>query len=142
MELNLNMAAILVAVVVNFFIGFIWYTPLFGKAWGKEMGYDPTNKPDTKVMVKGMIFMVIGNFFFAWVLAHNIAAWQFVPGVPEMGVLNNAISSAFFIWLGFYFPGHLGATVWEQKSWKLFGIDAGYSLVSLVVVSLILTYWK
>ena len=67
MELNLNMAAILVAVVVNFFIGFIWYTPLFGKIWGKEMGYDAKTKPDPKVMVKGMIFMVIGNFFFAWV---------------------------------------------------------------------------
>ena len=73
--------------------------------------------------------------------AHNLAAWQFVPGVPEMGPVNNALSSAFFLWLGFYFPSHLGATVWEQKSWKLFGIDAGYSLVSLLVVSLILTCW-
>lgn len=141
MELNLNMAAILVAVVVNFLIGFIWYTPLFGKAWGREMGYDANMKPDPKVMMKGMIFMVIGNFFFAWVLAHNIAAWQFVPGIPEMGPLSNALSTAIFTWLGFYLPGHLGATVWEQKSWKLFLIDTGYSLISLLVVSLILTYW-
>ena len=37
--------------------------------------------------------------------------------------------------------GHLGATVWERKSWKLFAIDAGYSFVSLVVVSVILTHW-
>jgi hypothetical protein len=61
MELNLNMVAILIAVVVNFFIGFIWFTPLFGKIWGKEMGYDANMKPDPKVMMKGMIFMVIGN---------------------------------------------------------------------------------
>ena len=141
MELNLNIVAILVAVVVNFFIGFIWYTPLFGKVWGKEMGYDANMKPDPKVMMKGMIFMVIGNFFFAWVLAHNIAAWQFVPGTSEMGPLSNALSAAFFTWLGFYLPGHLGATVWEQKSWKVFLIDTGYSLVSLLVVSLILTHW-
>lgn len=141
MELNLNWAAILVAVIVNFFIGFIWYTLLFGKVWGKEMGYSPDMKPDPKVMAKGMIFMVIGNFFFAWVLAHNIAAWQFVPGVSEMGPVSNAVSTAFFLWLGFYFPGHLGATVWEQKSWKLFFIDTGYSLVSLLVVSLILSHW-
>ncbi len=142
MELNLNIAAILVAVVVNFVIGFIWYTPLFGKVWGREMGYDPNMKPDSKVMVKGMIFMVIGNFFFAWVLAHNIAAWQFVPGIPEMGPVNNALTTAFFTWLGFYLPGHLGATVWEQKSWKLFFIDTGYALVSLLVVSFIITCWK
>ena len=41
MELKINILAILVAVVVNFILGFIWYTPLFGKTWGKEMGYDP-----------------------------------------------------------------------------------------------------
>ena len=41
----------------------------------------------------------------------------------------------------FYFPGDLGATVWEKKSWKLFAIDTGYHLVSLIVVAFIITYW-
>jgi hypothetical protein len=141
MELKINMIAILVAVVVNFFLGFIWFTPLFGKIWGKEMGYDPNMKPDNKVMFKGMAFMIIGNFLFAWVFAHNIAAWMFVPGIKEMSPFSNGLMSAVFTWLGFYFPGHLGATVWENKSWKLFFINAGYSLVSLLVVALILTYW-
>jgi hypothetical protein len=141
MELKINFAAILVAVVVNFVIGFIWYTPLFGKIWGKEMGYDPTMKPDSKVLAKGMAFMIIGNFLFAWVFAHNIAAWTFVPGVKEMGALSNALSASIFTWIGFYLPGHLGSTVWEKKSWTLFAINAGYDLVSLFVVALILTYW-
>lgn len=142
MELSINMTAILVAVVVNFFLGFIWYTPLFGKAWGKEMGYDPNMKPDNSVMFKGMAFMVIGNFFFAWVFAHNIAAWEFVPGINEAGPMANAMSAAIFTWLGFYFPGELGNTVWEKKSWKLFFINTGYHLASLIVVAMILTFWK
>jgi MFS family permease len=141
MELKINIVAILVAVVVNFVLGFIWFTPLFGKIWGKEMGYDPNMKPDKKVMFKGMAFMIIGNFLFAWVFAHNIAAWLFVPGIKEMSTSTNAIMSAVFTWLGFYFPGHLGATVWERKSWKLFFISTGYSLASLLVVAFILTYW-
>ena len=142
MELKLNIVAILVAVAVNFVLGFIWYTPLFGKIWGKEMGYDSTVKPDKSVLIKGMVFMLIGNFLFAWVFAHNIAAWGFVPGVKEMGPMANAINSAFFTWLGFYFPGHLGATVWEKKSWTLFGINAGYNLASLLVVAFILCSWQ
>ncbi len=141
MELKINFWAILVAVVVNFILGFIWYTPLFGKAWGKEMGFDPDMKPDKSVMLKGMLFMLIGNLLFAGVLAHNIAAWQFVPGVREMGPLSNTLTAAFFTWLGFYLPGELGATVWEQHSWKLFGINTGYHLASLLVVAFILTYW-
>jgi hypothetical protein len=141
MELKINIIAILVAVVVNFVLGFIWYTPLFGKLWGKEMGYDPNMKPDSKVLVKGMLFMIIGNFLFAWVFAHNIAAWQFVPEVKEMGTMANITSSVIFTWLGFYFPGQLGSTVWERKSWTLFAINSGYNLLSLLVVAIILSYW-
>ncbi|HVD98639.1 MAG TPA: DUF1761 domain-containing protein [Cytophagaceae bacterium] len=141
MELKINIAAILVAVVVNFILGFIWYTPLFGKVWGREMGHDPNTKPETKEVTKGMIFMIIGNFLFAWVFAHNMAAWTFVPGMKEMGPLPSALNAAIFTWLGFYFPGHLGSTVWEKKSWTLFAINAGYNLVSLLVVALILAYW-
>jgi len=135
------MVAVLVAVVVNFVLGFIWYTPLFGKIWGKEMGYDPELKPEKSVMLKGMAFMMIGNLLFAGVLAHNIAAWQFVPGIKEMGTLHNALTAAVFTWLGFYLPGQLGATVWENNSWKLFAINTGYHLASLLVVALILSFW-
>ena len=142
MEIKINFLAIFVAVVVNFFIGFIWFTPLFGKAYGKEMGFDMSVKPKKNEMLKGMIFMIIGNFLFAWVFAHNIAAWNFVPGMKDMGIIPNTIMSAVFTWLGFYFPGHLGATVWERKSWKLFAIQGGYSLVSLLVVAFILTSWS
>ena len=142
MELKINFLAILVAVVVNFIIGFIWYTPLFGKIWGKEMGYDPNMKPDPKVMMKGMLFMIIGNFLFAWVFAHNIAAWTFVPGMQNMNPLASALNAAIFTCLGFYVPGHLGSTVWEMKSWKLFFINTGYNLVSLIAVAIILCYWR
>lgn len=142
MEININMLAIVVAVIVNFVLGFIWYTPLFGKVWGKEMGYDPEEKPDKSAMFKGMAFMIIGNFLFAWVFAHNIAAWSFVPGMESMGKVGNILNSAIFTWLGFYFPGELGATVWEKKSWKLFFINTGYHLASLLVVATILVLWK
>ena len=141
MELQINMMAILVVVVVNFFLGFLWYTPLFGKAWAKEMGMDPNMEADKSAMMKGMAFMVIGNFLFAYVLAHNIAAWQYVPGIPEMGVLNNALTTGVFTWIGFYVPGQLGATVWEKNSWKLFSINTGYHLASLIIAALILSYW-
>lgn len=142
MELKINIVAILVAVVANFFLGFIWYTPLFGKVWGKEMGYAPDMKVETSVFVRGLIFMVIGNFLFAWVFSHNIAAWDFVPGISEMSKAQNALMAAVFTWIGFYVPGSLGATVWEKHSWKLFFINTGYNLASLLVVAFILTYWK
>jgi len=45
-SIQINFLAVIVAVVANFFLGFIWYTPLFGKAWAIEMGFDPNEKPE------------------------------------------------------------------------------------------------
>ena len=138
---NINIVAILVAVVVNFVIGFLWYGPVFGKIWAREMGFPPDHKPDNKLFIRGMIFMIIGNFLFAWVFAHNIAAWSYVPGIKEMGAFGNAMNAGIFTWIGFYLPGHLGSTVWDKKSWTLFSINASYDLVAVVSVAMILCYW-
>jgi len=142
-EINVSMTAVLIAVVANFISGFIWYTPLFGKAWVKEMGFDPNEKPPTKVMVSGMIAMVIGNFLFAWVLANNMAAynpltWGFDPSpYPPMGV---AMMAAFFTWMGFYLPVDIGVVTWERKSWKLFFINTGYHFLNLVIAASIIAH--
>ncbi len=139
-SIQINFVAIAVAVVANFILGFLWYTPLFGKRWGKEMGYDMNNKPKTSDFVKGMVFMVIGNFLLAFVLSHNMAAWSFVPETKTMTPMANVTSAAVFTWLGFYFPGDLGSVAWERKSWTLFFINTGYHLVSLFVVASILMF--
>jgi hypothetical protein len=139
-SIHVNFIAIIVAVVANFILGFLWYTPLFGKRWGKEMGYDMNQKPPTSQLVKGMIFMVIGNFLLAFVLSHNMAAWSFVPETKTMTPMANAMSAGVFTWLGFYFPGDLGSVAWERKSWTLFFINTGYHLVSLLLVATILIY--
>lgn len=140
MEMQINMMAVLAAVVANFVLGFIWYTPLFGKAWAKEMGFDTSVKPASGEMAKGLIIMVIGNFFLAYVFAHNIMAWSYVPGAQEMSPMSNVFMSTAFTWLGFYLPVDLGVVAWEKKSWKLFGINTSYHFMMLLVASLILTF--
>ena len=138
--IHINLIAVLVAVVANFVLGFIWYTPLFGKAWAKEMGLDTSVKPTSGQLAKGMTIMVIGNFMMAWVFANNIAAWGYVPGMKEMSTLSNVMSAAVFTWLGFYVPVDLGVVAWEGKSWKLFGINTAYHFLMLLVAALILMY--
>src|ERR1043165_2609524 len=137
-NIHVNIVAIIIAVVANFFLGFIWYTPLFGKVWGREMGYKMDEKPPAGALAKGMIFMVIGNFLLAFVFAHNIAVWNPLtwgqPASPASPA-QNAMMAAFFTWLGFFFPGDLGSVAWERKSWTLFFINTGYHFVSLVLVA-------
>lgn len=77
----------------------------------------------------------------AYVFAHHIAAWGYVPGGQEMSPMDKIIPSI-FTWLGFYVPVDLGAVAWEKKSWKLFAINAGSHFAMLLVASLVLVYMK
>ncbi len=137
-DLNINYVAILLAVVANFVLGYLWYSVLFGKAWAKEMGFDANFKAKPGEMARGMIFMVIGNFLMAYTLAHNNAAWSYVPGIKEMPLAASIANAAFFTWLGFYLPVDIGTVTWERKSWKLFGINTCYHLAMLFVAAIIL----
>ena len=142
-NIHINFLAVIIAVVANFIFGFLWYTPIFGKVWAKEMGFNMDQKPPASAMVKGMIFMVIGNFLMAFVFAHNMAVWNPVTwGQPasDMSPASNAMMAAVFTWLGFYFPGDLGTVAWEMRSWKLFFINTGYHFFSLLIAALILSF--
>lgn len=138
MEITINYVAVAVAVVANFIFGFLWYTPIFGKVWAREMGMDPDAKPDGGAMAKGMIMMVIGNFLMAYVFAHNIAVWGIV--MSDASQMSLMLNSALFTWLGFFLPVDLGTVAWEQKSWKLFLINTTYHLLALAIVGAVLIY--
>ena len=141
-NIHLNMMAILVAVVANFILGALWYMPLFGKAWAKEMKYDMSGpKPPASLMFRGMAIMVIGNFLMAYVFAHNIAVWNPVTWgqtASAMPGMQTAGMAAFFTWLGFYLPQDLGRIAWESASWKLFFINTVYHFLTLLVAAMVI----
>lgn len=144
-NIQIHYLAVGLAVLASFLIGFIWYSFLFSKSWQKEMGYTEKMEIDKKRMIKSLLINVIGTFLMAWVLAHNIAAWDpkswgldkaFMPPVGA------ALSSAIFTWLGFYVPQDLNKVSFQMRSWKLFLIDTSFNLVSLSVAAFILVLMK
>ncbi|PJZ48262.1 DUF1761 domain-containing protein [Leptospira saintgironsiae] len=138
----LNYLAILVGVLANVVIGFLWFGPIFGKVWAKEMGLD-NKEPDNKAMIKSLVIMIIGSFLTAYVLAHSLFVWKpsswNLPGDGPAWMYG--AYAAFYTWLGFYIPMLLGSVAWESKSWRLFFINAGYNLASLAAIGLILAVW-
>ncbi|HZY79735.1 MAG TPA: DUF1761 domain-containing protein [Cyclobacteriaceae bacterium] len=136
---SINIWAVIVATVANFFFGFLWYTPLFGKAWAKEQGIDVTGPPPAGSLAKGLIMNVIGNFLMAFVFANNNWAWSFVPEMKNMSAGFIIFNAAFFTWLGFYLPTDLNTVAWERRSWKFFFINTGYHLGMVTIAAVILT---
>lgn len=135
------MIAAMAAMVV---IGLLWYGPILGKTWMREMGIATDHKPDAKIVKRGMILMVIGAMLTVFALAHGIEAWR-----PSSWKLEGdrpdaayGLFGAFFPWLGFYVPLLLNSVAWESRSWKLFAINAGYHLVALLAAAMILSLWR
>jgi hypothetical protein len=56
--------------------------------------------------------------------------------------VDDGFYSAFFTWIGFYVPLLLSGVAWENKSWKLFGINAGYYFTALLAAGMILAFWR
>ncbi|PJZ67450.1 DUF1761 domain-containing protein [Leptospira wolffii] len=138
----LNFLAIGVSVLATMVIGFLWYGPIFGKIWVKEMGLE-NMEPNTKQMMKSMALGIVGAFLTAYVLSHSIFVWK-----PSSWHLEGdgpawkyGAYGAFYVWLGFFVPLLFNSIAWEGKSWRLFFVNASHNLVSLMVTGIILAVW-
>jgi len=143
-QISVNYLAIGGCVVANFILGWIWYGPLFGKPWAKEMGFPVDFKPAPGQLIKSMIFSIIGAFLISYCLTHSQQVWRpSVWGVgPDGPNFGYGFMSGFFTWLGFFVPLLLNSLAWEGKSWKLFGINAAYHFISLQMLAMILAHWR
>jgi hypothetical protein len=144
-DIPFNTLALLVATVAGFFLSYVWFTPLFGKAWAQEMGFDPKEVPPTPKLIKSLLLTLVSVFLITLVLANNMAAWT--PSTWGVTGANlpkyaQALQAAFFTWMGFFLPNLLQGVAWEKRSWKLFAIDAGYYMTLLLALAFITIYMR
>ena len=138
----INYLALLACAVASMVLGSLWYGPLFGKSWMKEMGI---SKPDTmdakmkKEMNKSYSLMFVGSLVMAYVLAHSLV---FASTYLKVEGVSAGVMAGFWSWLGFIAPVTLGSVLWEHKSWKLWMLNNGYQLVNICVAGVILALWR
>ena len=133
MEAQPNYLAVIVAALSTFLVGGLWYsTALFGKAWMRENGF-------TEEGMKGRSMAKIFGlaFFLALISAINLAMFLGPENRPAMGALWGF--AAGFGWVATFVGTHY---LFERKSFALFLINAGYSVVSLTLMGVILAAWK
>ena len=138
-----NYLAILACGIANMAIGFLWYGPLFGKPWADMMGFKFNTPEDQKAMQKkampGYAASFIGALVTAYVLSHAIT---FASAYLNVAGYTAGLTAGFWNWLGFIAPITIGIVFWDGKPWKLWFINSGYWLVSLLVMGVILAVWR
>lgn len=135
--LHINYLAAVVSAAAAFALGWLWYSPLlFGKLWVAANGYtqqqiEAMRKDAARAYgISFACFVVMAVLFAVLIRICHITA---ILAGGKLGVL---------CWLGFVATTGLTASVYSGKSLKAWGLDAGYQLVYLVVMGLILTAWR
>ena len=133
---HVNYLHVLVAAVVVFVLGWLWYSPLlFFKPWMRLRGMDPVAAMAGAKMPGGKLVVEFARCF---ILAYVIARLVALLGIASaLGAVHFGLS----VWIGFPVIVLTGSVLWENTSWKVAAIHAGDWLVKMLVIPLILTLW-
>jgi hypothetical protein len=126
-----NWFAIAAAVVSTFVIGGIWYSPLlFVHSWLKLSGVDK------QVFDAGLRKALIGDLFAAAAVAlvlNQVIRWSGATGIAS------GLFVALVVWMGFVASVLITQVTYEHRPFAFFAISAGYRLVTLEVMAVILS---
>lgn len=130
---TINYFAVVVAALISFVIGGVWYSPLlFANSWMKENGF---KEEDMKNANMGKVFGT--SFLLALIISFNLAAFIGPQGDFTFGLF--AGFAAGFGWVAM----SIGTVyLFERRSLKLFFINAGYQVVTYTIIGGILGVWK
>jgi len=137
MHFTVNYLAVVVAAVAAWILGALWYSPaLFARQWMAAHNYSPER---IEAMKKGMAKTYAISFLCFVVMAGVLAIL-----VDRLGILGalGGVKLGAITWLGFAATIGLTANLYSDKPLAAFLIDAGYQLVYMVVMGVILAVWK
>lgn len=137
----INVLAVVSATVIAIILGFLWYGPIFGKKWMAEAGITPEKlaRDKAKGMGKTYAIMIVSTCVMSYVLSHVLV---FASMYLQTSGITAGISTGFWMWLGFVMPVSLGSVLWDGKSWTYWFITAGYYLVALIFMGIVLALWQ
>lgn len=163
--MEFNFGILIVAALVPMVIGFVWYGPLFGKAWMGEMGFTEESLKSANMFVIMGLSLVL-SFMLALIVQmlvihqYGVLGTLMPPGASELsgeslqlyndimakhgdayrnfkhGTLHGALSGVFFA-----LPILGIQALFERKSAKYIFINVGYWVLTLALMGGIICQW-
>ncbi len=133
----MNYWAILVAALVFWALGSVWFSVLFKKPWQNGMAKlgIKTHKPNPSEMQKKFVASFLLNIVQVWGIAVLVSSLEIMTVHPAicLGLL-----------VGVCFAGASMAckSLWGNHGLKLTLIDVGYPIVGFIISAIILALWQ
>ena len=135
---QVNYLAVLVAGIVIFVLGGLWYSPvLFARRWIALMGKTEAEMKASAGSAMPLLYLLafLSGVVIAWALA--VVIHHFPPIT-----LGRAALVGLFCWAGFAAPTSFATAIFSATPKPLWLINSGYNAVSFVVAALILAAWQ
>ena len=129
---GLNWLAILVATVIGFAIGGLWYGPLFGDAWLAALG-----KTADQIQPSPTPFIV--SFFTALITAVVLALFINALNISTLG---GGVQIGLLVGIGFIATAMASDSAFGDTGLNLWLIQSGYRVLYSVVMGAILAVWR
>jgi hypothetical protein len=131
---TLNWLAIIAAALATFILGGLWYSPvMFGKAWQKE------NNLLDEELKKGNMPKIFGlSFVWSFIMSFNLAMFlNYKTTTVSWGVTSGFLAGFGWVAMAIFIIG-----LFERKSTKYMLINAGYMIISFIIMGLIIGAWR
>ncbi len=134
MEVEINLFGVVLAALSTMVVGAIWYAkPVFGNTWASLVKLKDKDMQEGAPKAMGITFVV--SLITAYVLAHvTYLSHQFFNNT----YLEDALMTAFWVWLGFTAARMITHDVFEQRKPKLTGLNIAHELVTFLVMGLVI----
>ena len=134
-EIKINYLAVLVAVVLQFVLGFLWYGPLFGEPWMEMVGLDmatvEANPPGAGIWISNVISAGLAMF---------VLAWLYVKLKVES--LTKGVWVAFVLGFSFVLMSGMISGFYADDPYWLSWITGGNTTVGMMLGGAVLGAWR
>lgn len=129
----INWIAVVVAALLGFGIGALWYSPkVFGTAWVAELG-KPVEQLGSPAQAMTVTFLTT--------LAGAVAVAWFMAVIPMVGWMPG-LKLGLFIGVMLVGANQISDGAYQGRSWKVRLIDAGYRTVMFAVIGVVIGAWR
>lgn len=135
--MKINYPAVLVAAVIHFMLGGIWYGVLFGNQFIHLIGWSPEKleQVGNQSHLKEYLFAFLSSLVLVYVLAH------FVQYTRARNVAQG-MQTALWLWLGFVASTQISTVIFEERRMGLYLLNVGYQLVACLLAGALLAIWR
>lgn len=136
---TINWVAVLVAALVNFIAGFIWFSPIgFYPAWWRAIGRDPSQEPGQGQNMGAVFGMVtIAVFAQAILLALVIGTLQAVYGDISLG--EGIVDGAVVGLIGA--AASLGHRLFSNQGLKVWIIEVASDVLNIALMGVVFSFF-